>query len=259
MPERPDTEVYRHFLPKQEKHGNYRFCKYCWYGCETDIPDDLYKFENPGRQLHGCLKTVNNRGHLSTGGMLKHARSHGICFLGSGVRLPERCVIRRLPENESALEEYPEGMENRRKPASAGTPSTPKTNDDTDDEYPDECHRRKEGTRTEVKTPSCNKRRMTADAPSVEKDTERSVRRKRQRATEEIHEKVASVAQAPVQDSCVFSTQGLRARDLVAPLARDLLAMPASTADLERTFSQAGRICTPRRLQIDPKLNGGES
>ena len=46
---------------------------------------------------------------------------------------------------------------------------------------------------------------------------------------------------------------------LLAPLARDLLAMPASTADLERTFSQAGRICTPRRLPIDPKLNGGES
>ena len=41
---------------------------------------------------------------------------------------------------------------------------------------------------------------------------------------------------------------------LLAPLARDLLAMPASTADLERTFSHAGRIWTPRRLAIDPKL-----
>ena len=79
MPERADTEVYRHFLPQQEKHINYRFCRYCWYGSEEDIPEDLGKFENPGRQLRGCVKAVDRRGHLSCSSMVKHVRSHGIC------------------------------------------------------------------------------------------------------------------------------------------------------------------------------------
>ena len=41
---------------------------------------------------------------------------------------------------------------------------------------------------------------------------------------------------------------------LLTPLARDLLAMPGSTAALERAFSHAGRIWAPRRLRTDRKL-----
>ena len=44
---------------------------------------------------------------------------------------------------------------------------------------------------------------------------------------------------------------------LLAPLARDLLAMPGSTAALERTFSHAGFIWEKRRGRIDPRLGSG--
>ena len=94
----------------------------------------------------------------------------------------------------------------------AGTASTPNTNDGTDVECPEDCNRRTEGKRTEVTTPSRTKVRKTADAPSVEKEKARCTRRKRQRATEEIHENAASVAQDPVHDNCVFSTKGMRAQ-----------------------------------------------
>jgi hypothetical protein len=41
---------------------------------------------------------------------------------------------------------------------------------------------------------------------------------------------------------------------LLAPLARDLLAMPGSTCALERAFSKAGLIYSDRRRRLDPKV-----
>ena len=40
---------------------------------------------------------------------------------------------------------------------------------------------------------------------------------------------------------------------MLTPLVRNLLAMPGSTAALERSFSHAGLVFAPRRLSLDPK------
>ena len=76
MPGRPDTYMYEHFLSALKCHRAYRVCKNCWLGREEEIPLDLSRFSAPGQQAPGA---VDERGHLSTGSMLKHAQAHGLC------------------------------------------------------------------------------------------------------------------------------------------------------------------------------------